>query len=145
VQVYVIAQGSYVPFGLSTGEISLNSEAYAYVPDSCLTNSTSLVYIPALTRAACKLHIAFHGCKQFPAKIGTQYVLHSGYNEWAESNGYVVLYPQTVASDTVPFNPEGCFDWWGYTGPEYATKLGPQLMTVRNMIDGLQINLTQHL
>jgi len=66
--------------------------------------------------AECKLHISFHGCKQFVAKIGTRYVVRGGFNEWAESNGYVVLYPQTVNSYTLPFNPEGCFDWWGYTG-----------------------------
>lgn len=79
---------------------------------SAAKNSSAVTHLPA----ACKLHISFHGCKQFAGKIGTQYVLESGFNEWAERNGYVVLYPQTVASDTLPFNPEGCFDWWGYTG-----------------------------
>ncbi len=30
-------------------------------------------------------------------------------------------------------------------GPEYATKLGPQLITFKNMIDGLQIDPNNHL
>lgn len=31
------------------------------------------------------------------------------------------------------------------TGLEYASKLGPQLITFRNMIDSLQIDTNQHL
>jgi hypothetical protein len=130
--VYVINQGQYTPFNLAPRDLSLADKAYVYVPQSCLD-------------AECKLHISFHGCKQYADKIGTQYVLEGGFNAWAEQNGYVVLYPQTVASDTLPFNPEGCFDWWGYTGIEYASKMGPQLITFRNMIDSLQIDTNNHL
>jgi len=130
--VYIIHQGDYTPFNLSPGDISLADKAYVYVPPACLN-------------AECKLHISFHGCKQFADKIGTQYVVEGGFNAWAEANGYVVLYPQTVKSDTVPFNPEGCFDWWGYTGLEYASKLGPQLITFKNMMDALKIDTSNHL
>jgi hypothetical protein len=130
--VYIINQGAYTPFNLAPRDISLADTGYVYVPPACLNTE-------------CKLHISFHGCKQYADKVGTQYVVEGGFNEWAESNGYVVLYPQTVKSDSVPFNPEGCFDWWGYTGPEYATKLGPQLITFKNMIDALQIDPNNHL
>jgi len=34
-------------------------------------------------------------------------------------------------------NPEGCWDWWGYTGADYATKLGIQIATVLNMVQAV--------
>ena len=39
----------------------------------------------------------------------------AGYNEWADTNGIVVLYPQLDPTEILD-NPEGCWDWWGYTG-----------------------------
>jgi hypothetical protein len=45
-------------------------------------------------------------------------------------------YPQAIAS-TVPYNPNGCFDWWGYTTPSYACKLGEQIAGVSRMVSGL--------
>lgn len=62
---------------------------------------------------------------------------HSGLNRWAETNNIIVLYPQTITSDVVPFNPKGCWDWWGYTGLDYATKLAPQVITVANMMKAI--------
>ncbi len=41
---------------------------------------------------------------------------------------------QARKSPDVPYNPQGCWDWWGYTGLDYAVKLAPQLMSIRNMI-----------
>jgi hypothetical protein len=35
------------------------------------------------------------------------------------------------------FNPRGCWDWWGYTGPQYANKAGPQIRAVKAMVDRL--------
>jgi hypothetical protein len=34
-------------------------------------------------------------------------------------------------------NPQGCWDWWGYTGDQYATKNGPQLKAVDALISHL--------
>jgi len=39
----------------------------------------------------------------------------SGYNELAEKNDIVILYPQAETSTLFPFNPKGCWDWWGYS------------------------------
>lgn len=50
------------------------------------------------------------------ADVGNKYALHAGYNEWAEANGIVVLYPYWKRSQAAPSNPEGCADWWGYSG-----------------------------
>ena len=43
----------------------------------------------------------------------------------------VVLYPQTHATWS---NPNGCWDWWGYTGAVYATKAGVQMAAVHRML-----------
>ncbi|MEA3114493.1 MAG: hypothetical protein QOG58_4292, partial [Caballeronia sp.] len=46
-----------------------------------------------------------------------------------------VLFPQAVS---IPgLNPDGCWDWWGYTGQHFADQQGVQLRTIRNMIDRL--------
>lgn len=45
-----------------------------------------------------------------------------------------MLYPQTIAS-VIPVNPEGCWDWWGYTGWNYAVQSAPQMTTIMNMVN----------
>jgi len=80
------------------------------------------------------VHVAYHGCEQTVADIGLTYVMNAGYNEWAEANDIIVLYPQAQRST---MNPNGCFDWWGYTGAEYATKLAPQNIVVNGMVKWL--------
>jgi hypothetical protein len=70
--------------------------------------------------------------------VGLQYVEHSGYIEWAESNNIIVLFPQSVKS-TMPYNPQGCFDWWGYTSPlSYTLRSGVQMATVHSMVAALK-------
>ena len=63
------------------------------------------------------MHIALHGCLQSFGNIGEDYVRHAGYNEWADSNHIIVLYPQTTRR-RLPrcgmTNPQACWDWWGY-------------------------------
>jgi hypothetical protein len=47
------------------------------------------------------------------------------------------LYPQITPTYVTPYNPRGCFDWWGYNSignPEYAWKEGPQMKAVAKMI-----------
>jgi poly(3-hydroxybutyrate) depolymerase len=53
------------------------------------------------------LHISFHGCHQDTAEIGDIYAQHAGYNEWAQSNNIIVLYPMAKVSTVAPMNPEG--------------------------------------
>lgn len=96
-------------------------QGYMYVPTSCQANPS-----------ACKVHVAFHGCQMNYATIGTDFVQNSGLNEWAETNGIIVLYPQTETSMLT--NPEGCWDWWGYTGSNYALKAGAQMAAVHQMV-----------
>jgi len=98
---------------------------YLYVPKSCSAGQ------------ACRLHVSFHGCKQYAAAVGDAYARGTGINEYADSNQLVVLYPQTDKSAMAPFNPNGCWDWWGYSGEQYATKQGPQMAAIKQLIDAL--------
>lgn len=99
----------------------LDSVGYVYVPSGCNSQSSN-----------CRVHVSLHGCQQGRYLIGNKYVLHTGYNEVAELNNIIVIYPQATSS---LLNLFGCWDWWGYTGPYYATKLAPQMKAIKDMVD----------
>ncbi len=101
---------------------TLAETGYLYVPQSCAQGQN------------CRLHVSFHGCKQNAASVGEAYVTGTGLNNYADSNNMVVLYPQTTASSINPFNPNACWDWWGYTGADYATREGVQLKAVHQLV-----------
>lgn len=109
----------------------LADEAYLYVPAAC-------------RQSPCRVHVAFHGCRQSAAQIGRRFVDGAGYNRWADSNRLLVLYPQTVPRHGLAVgswkwisNPFACWDWWGYTGSDYPTRDGLQIRAVRAMLDRL--------
>lgn len=109
---------------------------WAYVPAACAQGDQ------------CKLHVVFHGCRQYPGapfasgpqgKMGDTYPRNAGYNPWADSNRIIVLYPQANALNSgtrLPrTNPNGCWDWWGYDDANYAKKTGRQMAGVKAMVD----------
>jgi hypothetical protein len=54
----------------------------------------------------------------------------------------IVLYPQAQASDPIPFNPKGCWDFWGYSSPDrsdpnFYSKQAPQIAAVMGMLERL--------
>jgi hypothetical protein len=102
---------------------SMYGEGYIYVPAHCANDSN--------TQQQCKLHVAFHGSGQAVETVHDAFYWHGGYNRWAEANNIVVLYPQIALRE---FNPEGCWDWWGYTGSEYLSRNGIQMRAVKGMI-----------
>lgn len=107
--------------------IGMGPTGYAYVPDVCRTGTS------------CRLLVALHGCQQTAGQIGTTFVDRSFLNEYADTNKTVVLYPQARVDETFG-NPKGCWDWWGYLGPNddnYATRSGPQVATVMAMVRAL--------
>lgn len=104
---------------------SLANTGYLYIPESCEQGQS------------CQIHVSFHGCNQNADAVGDAYVAKSGLNPWAETNNLVILYPQTKKSAFLPLNPQGCWDWWGYTGDDYANAKGPQIKAVESMIKGL--------
>ena len=113
---------------------SMANTGYVYVPDACAKME------------ACRVHIALHGCLQDFDDIGDQYISQAGYNEWADTNRLIVLYPQTrkiglfgvdpLASSAIQVNPNACWDWWGYHDltNSYMTRTGSQMAAVRGML-----------
>ena len=80
-----------------------------------------------------------------------RFVTAAGYNAWADTNRFVVLYPQIRAyngrlpgSKRELINPKGCWDWWGYTGPHYATRDGAQIRAVATMVEQLRQPANRH-
>ncbi len=104
------------------GAAALDREGFVYIPQSCRTETE------------CQVHVVFHGCKQGLAAIGDRFVKESGYARWAESNRIVLLFPQAVATT---LNPNGCWDWWGYTGRDFLDRNAPQMLAVRRMLQKL--------
>jgi poly(3-hydroxybutyrate) depolymerase len=105
--------------------ISMDDSGFVYVPKRCATER-------------CRVHVAFHGCRQGADEIGERFVREAGYNRWADSNALIVLYPQAIGRySPFVYNPRGCWDWWGYTGATYHTKAGAQIRAVKAMVDRL--------
>lgn len=122
----------------------------AYTEGAAGMDDTAFVYVPADCAAGetCRLHIALHGCKQGREVIGEDYARLTGYNRWAEANRIVVLYPQ---AEKIPApwynwfsgNPNGCWDWWGYSGPDYLSRSAPQISAIARMAAALGVSLVQ--
>lgn len=131
-----VLSGSIVEFSQSefhTGDtwlVGMSHYGFAYVPASCAAQQ------------ACRVHIAFHGCKQYATSIGDKYYAKAGYNQWADTNNMIVLYPQTVATTVTPLNPNGCWDWWGLASSNYAKKSSPQITAIRAMLTRLSGSYT---
>jgi poly(3-hydroxybutyrate) depolymerase/chitodextrinase len=125
--------------------IEFDQSEFISNPNSHSMANTGWLYVPAncADGQACKLHVVFHGCKQYPSYMyfalgsgmvtyGTTYVRNTAYNNWADTNNIIVLYPQAFNGNK---NPLGCWDWWGYDDPNYATKNGNQMKAVKAMMD----------
>lgn len=108
--------------------IGMSHEGFTYVPARCADQQPS------------HLHIALHGCKQYATLINNRYYAHAGYNEWADANDLIILYPQTVVTTVTPFNPNGCWDWWGYVNADYAKKSSAQTSALRAMVERIGSN-----
>ncbi|WP_363345902.1 polyhydroxybutyrate depolymerase [Methylocystis echinoides] len=122
-------QKEFLPDGDARGH-SLSDAGYAYVPTACAEES-------------CRVHVAFHGCRQQVDAIGDRFYKHAGYNRWADTNHIIVLYPQTISrwgwgwpfyTFNFRWNPNACWDWWGYDGGEYHTKSGTQIQAIWGMV-----------
>ena len=118
---------SQTPYAHAAGAAGLAARGWLYVPAACTGQS------PA---GGCRLHVAFHGCKQGSSYVHDAFVKRSGYLAAADAGNVVVLFPQ-VEPSYQPLNPNGCWDWWGYEGSEYATRRGPQIVAIKAMVDDL--------
>ena len=110
------------PFTADIANHGLSDRGIAYVPRSCAA------------AGGCRVHIAFHGCGQNRTFVGEGFARDTGFARWADTNNLIVLFPQTA---TTPLNPQGCWDWWGYTGNDYLTRNGSQIVAVQRMLERL--------
>jgi hypothetical protein len=122
---------------------SMSAFGYAYVPQAVEDG------------APARVHIALHGCKQGYNYVdyingrpdianvppyGNRYFTTTGYNHIADSNNIIVLYPQAEGSDGGALeNPDGCWDWWGYTSlqpeqPDYYSRDAIQIKAIHGML-----------
>jgi poly(3-hydroxybutyrate) depolymerase len=98
-------------------------EGVVYVPPSCTE------------KPGCRVHIALHGCEQSREAVGDDFIKETGYAEIADANRLVILFPQAKAITGI--NPQGCWDWWGYTGLDYLGKDAPQIAAIWAMVEQL--------
>lgn len=116
-------QSTYVPGGNAAAR-SMDSSGLLYTPPACANG------------AACKLVVALHGCLSGQYLLGRLFPQDSNLDTYADTNNLVILYPQAIAS-AAPYNPEGCWDWWGYDGSDFARKSAPQMTAIVAMVHAL--------
>ncbi|UGQ46325.1 extracellular catalytic domain type 2 short-chain-length polyhydroxyalkanoate depolymerase [Massilia endophytica] len=114
------SQDEFLPDARSHG---MAATGFLYVPPGCEGDG-----------AECRLHVAFHGCKQNADFVGDAYMRNAGYNGWADTNRILVLYPQAATTFS---NPNGCWDWWSYDDRSYAERSGRQMRAVKRMTERL--------
>lgn len=130
------AAANYIEFDQTafTSNPGMAATGWLYVPASCAAGSSG---------PACKLHVALHGCLQSTAAVGDKFVKNTGYTRWADTNNIVVLFPQakvdntsrsTAASGSLA-NPNGCWDWVGWYGSNFAQRGGTQVAALKAMVD----------
>ena len=66
---------------------------------------------------------------------GDNFAVDTGYLNYASSNNLIILMPQIVA--TVPNNAFGCWDFFGYTGPDFWNNKGVQPRAIKAMVERL--------
>jgi len=127
-----VAPGQLLPFSQAdyaraAVASSLAARGWLYVPAACSGPGAA---------GRCRLHVAFHGCKQGQSYVQDAFARRAGYVAAADAGSIVVLFPQ-IEPSYQPLNPNGCWDWWGYSGEAYATRLGPQIVAIKAMVDDL--------
>jgi poly(3-hydroxybutyrate) depolymerase len=127
-----VKPGTLVQFSQAWYATAADADGFAargwlYIPQACSGDGAA---------GRCRLHVAFHGCKQGASFVNDAFVQQAGYIAAADAGRVVVLFPQAEPSFQ-PLNPNGCWDWWGYSSAEYATQAGPQIVAVKAMVDDL--------
>lgn len=127
----------------ATGSLDAFDQSFASKAPNNSMHSRGHIYLPKSCRngTKCPLHVALHGClqdektvEQLPELERLFFFRDGGYNEWAEQHGVIILYPQAAKSSSSPY---GCWDWWGYSGPDYYVKSGKQIEAIHTMVECL--------
>lgn len=113
--------------------ILFDQKAFATGLFGASLSDAGVAYVPAVCErtAGCRIHIAFHGCAQNRDTVQDQFVQGTGFARWADTNRLIVLFPQAARRFN---NPQGCWDWWGYSGSNFLTRDAPQIEAVFRMI-----------
>lgn len=129
------AASNYIEFDQAafTGNPGMAATGWVYVPASCSGGTQ------------CRVHVALHGCQQNQATVGDKFIKNTGYTRWADTNRIVVLFPQTRVDNTSRStsasgslaNPNGCWDWIGWYGSNFAQRAGSQQAAIKAMVDQL--------
>jgi poly(3-hydroxybutyrate) depolymerase len=128
------AAGNYIQFDQTpymAGNPGMETTGWVYVPSNCSSGAT------------CKVHVALHGCQQNYDTIGDKFIKNTGYTRWADTNSIIVLFPQTKVDSTSRqtsasgslANSNGCWDWIGWYGTNFAQKAGTQMAAIKAMVD----------
>jgi poly(3-hydroxybutyrate) depolymerase len=139
-RIVAFDQREFVP-DEATAANGLHDTGYLYVPKTCEAGAAQ----------PCRIQVVLHGCKQSTEELGDIFYTKIGVNEWADPNGIVVLYPQAHATTPAELppnlqaygllyaNPDGCWNWWGYSGDnQYLTKKGVQIVAIWKMIQRIE-------
>ena len=139
-RIVAFDQKEFVP-GRATAANGLLDTGYLYVPKACEPGAAQ----------PCRLQVVLHGCKQSAEELRDVFYTKIGVNEWADSNNLLVLYPQAHATTPAELppnlwadvliyaNPEGCWNWWGYSDDrQYLTKKGVQVLAIWKMVQRLE-------
>ena len=68
---------------------------------------------------------------------------NTGITRWADTNGIIVLFPQTKVDSTSHAtsasgnlaNSNGCWDWIGWYGTNFSQRAGTQVAAIKAMVD----------
>lgn len=98
--LYSFSQDYYVnktwsPTYTEASGIDMDTNGFLYVPAACAKG------------AKCRLVSVFHGCQMGYYAINLDLVNYANMNQYADTNNFVVLYPQAIATDELGPNPEG--------------------------------------
>lgn len=133
--------GSLQPSVATVSHNLISFDQTKYVnPVAGVMANTGYIYIPTNCQSSpdtCRVHLALHGCSQNFGTVAYSFILENGLNGYAESNNIIIIYPQTSIS--LSKNPEGCWDWWGFTGYNYALKSGIQISALYQMTQNLPL------
>ena len=134
-RIVAFDQTEFVPRA-ATAANGMSDTGYLYVPKACEAGAPQ----------PCRLTVALHGCLQSAEVLGTEFYTKIGVNEWADANRIIVLYPQAHATTVSELssqnslsllntNPQGCWNWWGYSGDaQYLTKQGVQINAIWSIV-----------
>ncbi|HEY2031150.1 MAG TPA: PHB depolymerase family esterase [Myxococcales bacterium] len=136
--------GTLNPPATQLGGTLLQFDQTKFIGQGSGMDTTGYLYVPAACATGpCRLHVSLHGCLQTHSNIGMTYVNNTQYNNWADTNGIIILWPQALPDNTAHAtpdqgslaNPNGCWDWIGWYGSNFDQVGGAQMAAIVAMVN----------